>query len=316
MPSPLYLIYLEWPEKCFRISTDDLRYLRTLVPKGSRVVRVRDDTGFMRALPRATHAIVWRFRREWFARASRLRVLATPAAGQELVPTAGPPGVTIHFGHYHGAIMAESVAGFMLAWSRGFFAVRYAPPRVAAWPRTWLSERCAEVAGTTAVIAGYGHAGRAIGRQLAALGVTVYGITRHGIFAGDRHLAGVTRARLLKKADWFVLALPSTTGTDNFLGAALLKQLPRRCVVINVGRGNAIDERALLAALRAHRLAGAYLDVCKREPTLNPDGRRQPSMAVDDSGLPPNCIVMPHASAFSPLYLRRCFKELKDDWCL
>ena len=148
-----YLIWLNWPEKCFRISTDDLRYLRTLVPKGSRVVRVRDDTGFMRALPRATHAIVWRFRREWFARASRLRVLATPAAGQELVPTAGPPGVTIHFGHYHGAIMAESVAGFMLAWSRGFFAVRYAPPRVAAWPRTWLSERCAEVAGTTAVIA-------------------------------------------------------------------------------------------------------------------------------------------------------------------
>ena len=128
----VYLVWLEWPEKCFRVDAEALRTLKGLVPKGSRVVRVRGESAFLRALPKATHAIVWNFKEEWFAQAPRLRVLATPAAGQEFVPTRGPKGVRIHFGHYHGRIMSESVAAFVLAWARGFFAARNAEEEVAA----------------------------------------------------------------------------------------------------------------------------------------------------------------------------------------
>ena len=322
----VYLVWLEWPEKCFRVDAEALRYLKTLVPKGSRVIRARSEASFVRSLPQATHAIVWDFKEEWFAKAPRLKVLATPAAGQELVPTAGPKGVKIHFGHYHGEIIAESVAGFVLAWAHGFFAIRQAPDAERSWPRTWLSDKCTDVAGTKAVIVGYGHVGRAIGNKLRALGVEVVGVTRHGIY---RHVEGkeveirggggqrnshvplsTSYLHLFSSADWCILALPSTTGTDDFLNAALLRKLPRTCVVINVGRGNAVDEKALCAALKARRLAGAYLDVRKHEPSNTV--LEAPGYVPELDGLP-NCIVMPHASAFSPNYVRRCFKELKDD---
>ena len=136
MTSNVYLVWLEWPEKCFRADAEALRALKRLVPKGSRIVRARSEGAFLKALSRATHAITWHFKAEWFAKAQKLKVLATPAAGQEFVPTKGPKGVKIHFGHYHGRIMSESVLGFMLCWAKGFFAVRQAPQGCRDWPRT------------------------------------------------------------------------------------------------------------------------------------------------------------------------------------
>ena len=184
-PVPLYLVWLEWPEKCFRIDAETLRLFRRLVGDRGRVVCARSEAAFLRALPQATHALVWNFKEEWFAQAPRLKVLATPAAGQEFVPTKGPKGVKIHFGRFHGAFMAETVAAFMLAWCRGFFRLREKAVANEHWPRTWLSDKCAEVAGTRAVILGYGHVGRAIGAKLASLGVEVTGVTRHGIVSGE-----------------------------------------------------------------------------------------------------------------------------------
>ena len=243
--SNTYLLWLEWPEKCFRIDAEALRYLKGLVPKGSRIIRARTEGAFLKALPKATHAITWHFNEAWFEKAPKLKVLATPAAGQEFVPTKGPKGVKIHFGHYHGQIMSESVLGFMLCWAKGFFAVREAPKGCKDWPRTWLSDKCTEVAGTSAVILGYGHVGRAIGAKLASLGVDVYGLTRHGVFHNAQTLKHSNTQTILRDADWLILALPSTTGTDDFLNAKLIRKLPRKCVVINVGRGNAVAEHFL-----------------------------------------------------------------------
>ena len=304
MTNNTYLIWLEWPEKCFRVDAEALRALKGLVPKGCRIVRARTEGAFLKALPKATHAITWHFREEWFVKAPRLKVLATPAAGREFVPAKGPKGVKIHFGHYHGEIMSESVAAFVLAWAHGFFAVRNAPASCGKWPRNWLSDKCFDVTGTKAVIVGYGHVGRAIGAKLEMLGVKVEGVSRSNI--GNL-------AKSAGTANWLILALPSTTGTDDFLDAKLIRKLPRSCVVINVGRGNAVDEKALYAALKAKRLAGAYLDVRKHEPSAT---------VLEHSGYVkgladlPNCVSMPHASAFSPRYLRMCFEELKDDGCL
>lgn len=302
----VYLVWLNWPERCFRAGAGDIAHLKSLVAKGARVVRVTSERAFLRELPKATHALVWNFKKEWFALAPRLRLLATPAAGQELVPTEGPRGVNIHFGGFHGDIMAESVAAFVLAWSRGFFRPEL---KEKAWPRNELGEACTEVAGTRAVIAGYGRVGRAVGAKLEALGVSTVGFTRYGVFSGGRKLAKSQLAKLLGSADWFVMALPSTTGTDDFLSASMMAKLPRHCVVVNVGRGNAIDERALFAALKSHRLAGAYLDVRKHEPSAAV--LEAPGYVPELADLP-NCIVMPHSAAFSPRYLRRCFDELRS----
>ena len=329
-----YLIWLEWPERCFRASEGDMRLFRSLVPKGSHVVHARSEGAFLKALPGATHAVVWHFEKEWYARAPKLKVLATPAAGRELVAwRAAPESVKVHFGTFHGPIISETVLGFLLAWTRGFF---WKGP---LWPRKELSEHCGDLHGTTAVIAGFGRIGRAIAARLEPFGVECHGITRHGVFtladfregrATDgrgtrpcqhgRALAERGRSslpRLLRRADWFILALPSDTETDDFLDARLIRRLPKKCVVVNVGRGNAVDEDALLAAIKEGRLAGAYLDVYKQEPTaLNPKlGPRGKGLAAAKS-VPWNLVRMPHACAFSTRYMRECFRELKSEGLL
>lgn len=290
-----YLIWLEWPEKCFRTSPEALSVLRKLVPRGSRIVRVRSEAAFLRALPRATHAVTWHFREEWFARAKNLRLLATPAAGRELVPVSGPKGVTIHFGGFHGAAMAESVLALMLAWCRGVIAAE----RLGRWPKIALSGLCYRLAGTRAVILGYGRIGRTIGDRLESLGVDVTGIRRAN--AGELKSAA-------KRADWLICVLPGDTGTTDIVDAKLLNLLPRRCVVVNVGRGNAIDEDALAKALVSGRIAGALLDVWKKEPL-------DESSPLGRDGIP-NLVRMPHAAAFHMGYVADAFRELFEEGLL
>lgn len=290
-----YLIWLEWPEKCFRTSPEALAVLREQVPADSRIVRARTETGFLRELPGATHVVTWHFRKEWFEKAPDLRLLATPAAGRELVPTEGPDGVTIHFGGFHGAAMAESVLAMMLAWCRGVVWGE----RLGRWPKLALAERCYRLAGTRAVILGYGRIGRTIGDRLSALGVDVKGIRRAN--AGELMSAA-------KTADWLICVLPSDTGTTDIVNARLIAKLPRRCVVVNVGRGNAIDETALARALKSGRIAGALLDVWKKEPL------------TEDSPLGggdvPNLLRMPHSAAFHMGYVADSFKELAAEGLL
>jgi len=317
------LVFLQWPEKCFRANEDDLRYLRSLLPKRANLTAVKSERAFLRELPKVTHVITWSFKSEWYALAPKLELVATPAAGRELV--APPPeelrvsGIKVHHGGFHGAIISETVLAFVLAYAHGFF--RTEP----LWPRSLRAEKSMDVAGTRAVIAGYGRIGKAIAARLSSFGVSVRGLSH----AECDLLKGRTFRRSslfalrssLRTADWFILALPSDTGTDDFLDAKLLAKLPKTCVVINIGRGNAVDEKALLAALRRGRIAAAYLDVFKHEPTVL--AKRLPEMtkaerAYDLAALPAaesprNLIRTPHGSAFSPSYIKASFKELKDE---
>jgi len=303
----VYVIWLRWPETCFRAHARDIAFFKTLVPRGGEVIEARSERSFLSALLQATHAIVWQFKESWFTRAKRLKVLATPGAGRELVSQNAPRGVALHFGHFHGQVMAESVAGFMLAWSRGFFRPEL---KKAGWQRVALSNHCYTLEGTRAVIVGYGRVGRAIGEKLAALGVSVKGF-------GRQNLGGFPD--YAREADWVVLALPSDTGTDDFLNARRIGILPRRCVVVNVGRGNAVDEQALVNALRRGRLVGAYLDVFKGEPGPLANivsGGSDGILRTAPADLPWNLIRTPHASAFTSTYLTSAFQELKNDGML
>lgn len=319
------LVFLQWPEKCFRANEDDLRYLRSLLPKRARLAAVKSERSFLAALPQATHVITWHFRPEWYALAPRLELVATPAAGRELVApppsTLGPKpsSLRLHHGGFHGAIISETVLAFVLAYAHGFFADG------PLWPRSLRAGKAMDVAGTKAVIAGYGRIGRAIGDRLSAFGISVRGLTHAecDMLKGKakfRNSSLITLRSSLKSADWFVLALPSDTGTDDFLDAKLISKLSKKCVIVNVGRGNAVDERALLSALRRGRIAAAYLDVFKHEPTVLAKGlklskaeRGYDLASLSAAELPRNLIRTPHGSAFSPGYVKAAFKELKDE---
>jgi glyoxylate/hydroxypyruvate reductase A len=122
-----------------------------------------------------------------------------------------------------------------------------------------------------------------------------------------RHNISSLRAEA-KKADWLICVLPSDTGTTDIVDAKLLAALPRRCVVVNVGRGNAIDEAALASALKRGRIAAALLDVWRKEPL--PEGS---PLGGDDV---PNLVRMPHSAAFYPEYISDAIRELAAEGLL
>lgn len=294
-PRNRFLLWLNWPVGAFRLNARSLARFRELAR--GEVRAVRSERAFLRELPGATHAVVWEFRKDWFARAKNLRVLATPGAGRELLPPDAemPRGVVRVNGAFHGAIMSETVLACILAHARGLYAAYDFQRAGVLWPRGEMSPFCTRVAGTRAVVLGYGKIGRAIGAKLTALGVEVVGIRR-------ANFAELKPA--LRSARWLVVVLPGDTGTDGLVDAAVLRAMRRDAVLVNVGRGNAVDEAALASALRARRIAGAYLDVFRNEP-LTSDA----PLAGDLPGL----VRLPHASALAPDYLELFFNELAEN---
>ena len=116
---------------------------------------------------------------------------------------------------------------------------------------------------TSALIIGYGTIGELIGKRLEAFGVTVTGVTRSG-------RGGTLRPdqwqETLGEQDWVILAAPSTDATKAMIGAAEIAAMKRSAWLINIARGDMIEQDALIAALTARRIAGAFLDTVHPEP--------------------------------------------------
>ncbi len=123
--------------------------------------------------------------------------------------------------------------------------------------------------GITAVLLGTGQIGQCVAERLRALGAArIIGVNRSGRPApgfDETHPTGELDA-VLPKAELLVMAVPGTGETRHILSRERIALLPERAYVINVGRGGAVDQQALMDALNAGRIAGAALDVVEPEP--------------------------------------------------
>jgi phosphoglycerate dehydrogenase-like enzyme len=101
--------------------------------------------------------------------------------------------------------------------------------------------------------------------------------------------------RIFAESDFVVLTVPSTPQTRGLAGSARLDRMRRGAVLINVARGDVLDEAALVHLLRSRRIRGAALDVFAAEP-LPADS---PLWQLD------NVLITPHVSATTPRYWER-----------
>lgn len=131
------------------------------------------------------------------------------------------------------------------------------------------------IIGSTITVLGTGDIGTQFARRAKAMGAAaIRGVRRTKKPADPAFDAIYTTDELdslLPDTDILVLAMPSTPETEGLLSAARIALLPETAFVVNVGRGSAIDQSALVEALNAEKLAGAALDVFVTEPVPEND---------------------------------------------
>ena len=124
--------------------------------------------------------------------------------------------------------------------------------------------------GSAVTVWGTGDIGTSFARRAKALGAaSIWGVRRTLMPcdpAFDRICTAEDLPELLPRTDILVMALPSTPETAGVLSRERIGMLPKSAIVINVGRGTAVDQEALMDALNADRIAGAALDVMVPEP--------------------------------------------------
>lgn len=160
--------------------------------------------------------------------------------------------------------IAEYVLGLVLCLAKGLHTTLRLQTQ-----RRWQHRETERVTGAHALVVGTGPIGRAVGRRLAAAGMTVGGVGRTGRV--DDPDLGVVRpfAELgdgLAEADYVVLAAPLTDLTRGMIDTHALSRMRPSARLVNVGRGPLVVEEDLVEALRAGRIAGAALDVFAAEP--------------------------------------------------
>jgi phosphoglycerate dehydrogenase-like enzyme len=199
------------------------------------------------------------------AQAADLKWLNSIYAGVDGMPLEllAQRGVTYTNGAGINAItIAEYVVMGMLTVAKGYRDVVRAQER-----REWLTDSPGkiELAGSKALLLGYGAIGKLVETRLAAFDVEVVAVRRSADGSGRTIGPDDWRGRL-GEFDWVILAVPATPATDGMIGAPELAAMKASATLINIARGTVVDQNALIAALQAKSIAAAFLDVTDPEP--------------------------------------------------
>jgi phosphoglycerate dehydrogenase-like enzyme len=159
-----------------------------------------------------------------------------------------------------------------------------------------------ELAGSTLVILGMGYIGKEIARKARAFNLHTIGLNRSG--APSEYFNETFRInqleQILPKADYLILTLPLTSKTYHVIGQEQLHLLKPTSVVINIGRGELMDEAAAIEVLETNRIRGMAMDVFHQEPL--PEN----SPLWNLKGL----LLTPHMAAMTDRFLDRSIDRL------
>jgi D-3-phosphoglycerate dehydrogenase len=176
--------------------------------------------------------------------------------------------------------VSEMVLGFLVDLSRGITdsTMEYRAGRV---PRALMGR---ELKGSTLGVIGYGAIGKELVRIARALGMRV--------LVNDPYIKDIEQVsldELLQQSDFIVPLAVATAETENLINAKAFEKMKQGAYLINVSRGNLVDEAALEAALDSGKLAGCAIDVGRA-----PDQMPTPRLAAR-----PNVIATPHAAGLT-----------------
>lgn len=198
--------------------------------------------------------------------------------------------------------IAEQVLGYIVMFERQLHrGLRQ------QYETRWERYTAGELRGKTLGIIGVGSIGSRVAELGSAVGMTVIGSKRNPDRGGEMvdEVVGADGVhRLLPRSDYLVVACPLTEQTTGLLGRSEFAAMKSSAVVVNIARGEIVDEAALCDAVRNKRLRGAALDVFEEEP-LPADS---PLWGLS------NVIITPHMGGSTPYYWERLGDIFADNY--
>jgi phosphoglycerate dehydrogenase-like enzyme len=239
--------------------------------------------------------IGWSLRPEQFVTAHKLKWIHSPAAAvhQLMFPELIKSEVVVtNSREVHGPVVAEHAIGLVLALAKRLpQAMQYQVRHEWAQGKLWDERpRPREIAGATVAVVGMGSIGREFTTRAKSLGMKVMAVRENpskGADGADEVYPSTQLNDVLRQADYVLLCTPVTPATRHLLNRERLALMNPDAYLLNVARGDLIDEAALVEALRDRTIAGAALDVFEQEP-LPADS---PLWALD------NLLITPHTAA-------------------
>ena len=162
-----------------------------------------------------------------------------------------------------GALMSEYVFAYLL-----FLEKKILERIDTQESRQWQRSESGVLRGKTIGLLGVGSIGAYLAGTAKHFKMRVRGFTQESETSKevDEYFHGTDLLRFADRLDYLVCVLPRTSDTNKIVDANVLHALPAHAIFVNVGRGNAVDESALVSALNNGELAAAVLDVFDKEP--------------------------------------------------
>ncbi len=231
-----------------------------------------------------------------------LEIISVTSAGLDAIDTeaAAKRGIPIF---NTSTILANDVADLALWLVLGTTRSLVAADRFVRQGR-WESDPAYPVGKTISDmkigILGLGHIGKAIARRLDVLGATVGYTGRSKQHDVDRpYFADIME--LARWSDLLIVSCPATAETRHMIDASVLEALGPQGILVNISRGNIVDEAALVKALSDGRIFGAGLDVFENEPLVPHQLRESP-----------RTILLPHIGSATHGTRTRMWQKMVD----
>jgi len=251
-------------------------------------------------------------RPQQFVAARKLRWIHAPTAAvhqfqfEELIKS---DVVLTNSTEVHGPVVAEHVMALILALAKKIpQAALFQQKRIWGQEAMWNDGRhLHEVGGATLGLIGLGSIGGRVARMASAMGMRVIGVREHVEKGTPEGVAAVfppsALDEVLRQSDYIVVAAPLLEATNGLINAARLAVMRPEACLINVGRGQQVDEIALAEALRSRRIAAAALDVFEPEP-LREDS---PLWGVE------NLLITPHTAGLTDKLWHRHYELFSEN---
>lgn len=261
----------------------------------------KDKEKWAKAITEAEIVVGWRreFQDGLTKPESAIKWIQTWSAGVDSLPheTLAERGIYLTTtSGIHAYPISETVLAMLLSFTRNLHL--YMRNQVNSTWQSYGPE--GEMHEKTAGIIGVGAIGEEIARLLKAFNMRVLGLRQSGRPSPyiDEMVDASKLNYILGESDYVIVTLPLTPDTRKLFGAEQFRAMKQSAMFVNIGRGEVVDEKALIKALQAGQIAGAGLDVFEHEPL----SEESPLWKMD------NVIITPHVSGSSVYYNERAFE--------